>query len=70
MHSEEIEVFSSADVAFVALRAWAKGIRGKGTAKETPFQGIFRNVRLFRQDPVSQHGWRCHIWFNERLAAC
>jgi hypothetical protein len=69
VHSEDVEVFTSGNDVMAALRVWAKGIRGKGTAKEMPFQGIFRNVRLFRHDPVSHYGWRCYIWYNERLDA-
>ncbi len=68
VHPEDIEVLSAGEMVVVALKVWAKGVRGKGTATETHFQGIYRNVRLFGRDPESPQGWRCHIWFNEQVA--
>lgn len=46
--------------AVVSLLVRAKGQR----AATGPFEGVFRNVRLF----VHEEGvWRCRVWLNTRI---
>lgn len=56
-HSEDIEVLLTGEnTALVSLRVWAKGKKSN-----IPFDGIYRNTRVF----IKQQGeWKCFLWFN------
>ena len=49
-------------LAIVTLRVRAKGTRGG-----KPFEGIFRNVRIFLNEPGKEPKWQLHFWFNVKV---
>lgn len=67
-YSDDFQVFGLGDSAVVSLLVRAKGVRGKGTQEEKAFFSVFRNLRIFRRDPASVHGWLCHFWFDDQVA--
>jgi hypothetical protein len=60
--SEDIEVQVYERVAVVTLR-----VRAKGTRVAKPFEGIFRNVRIFLKEQDKKPAWQLHFWFNVRI---
>lgn len=60
--SEDIEDQVYEGVAIVALRVRAKGTRGT-----KPFEGTFRNIRIFLKEPDRKPAWQLHFWFNVRI---
>lgn len=34
-----------------------------------PSSGKYRNIRIFKKEPDAAYGWRCHMWFNEKIAS-
>ncbi len=62
LHSEDVESTVYENTAIVALRVRAKGVKGG-----TPFEGTFRNIRLFLNQPDKQPVWQCYMWFNARI---
>jgi hypothetical protein len=42
-------------------------VRAKGMREGKPFSGVFRNIRIFVQEPNNQPRWQLHAWFNLRL---
>jgi hypothetical protein len=62
LHSEDVEANVYENTAVVSLRVRAKGMRGG-----KPFEGVFRNIRVFLQHQDSPDGWQCVMWFNERI---
>jgi hypothetical protein len=61
LESVDIEPKIKDNVAVVTLRVNAAGMRG-GNA----FSGTFRNIRVFRKEPTSKHGWQCYVWINTK----
>lgn len=62
LESEEIAAEVYEGVAVTTLLVRAKGMReGK------PFSGVFRNIRIFVQEPTNQPQWQLHAWFNLQL---
>lgn len=59
---EDVEAHVYENTAVVALKVRAKGARGG-----MPFEGTFRNIRVFLKQPGGQPDWRCYMWFNERI---
>jgi hypothetical protein len=57
--SEDVAVTVYESTAVASLR-----VRAKGTKDNTPFEGVYRNTRLFLKQP---EGWRCAVWFNTRI---
>jgi Domain of unknown function (DUF4440) len=50
------------DVGVVTLLVQAKGMReGK------PFDGVFRNIRIFVHERDKESQWQLHSWFNVRI---
>jgi hypothetical protein len=62
LHSEEVQSTVYENTAIVALL-----VRAKGTKGGTPFEGTFRNIRLFLNEPDKQPVWQCYMWFNARI---
>ena len=60
LESEEIRAEVLGPVAIVTLRVRAKGQRGPN-----PFEGTYRNVRLFVKNEAGD-AWQCAVWFNVR----
>jgi hypothetical protein len=58
LYSEDVQVSVYETTAVVALRVRAKGMRSG-----TPFEGTFRNLRVFLRQPA----WQCTMWFNVRI---
>jgi hypothetical protein len=42
-------------------------VRAKGTRGSKPFEGIFRNVRIFLNEPGKDPQWQLHFWFNVKV---
>lgn len=61
LESFDIEPKIKDHVAVVTLRVDAAGVRGGKS-----FEGVFRNVRVFRKAPESKHGWQCYVWINTK----
>lgn len=61
LESVDIEPKIKDHVAVVTLRVNAAGMRGGN-----PFDGVYRNVRVFRKQPESKHGWQCYVWINSK----
>ncbi len=50
------------NVGVVTLLVQAKGMReGK------PFDGVFRNIRVFVREKEKEPQWQLHSWFNVRI---
>ena len=62
LHSEDVQASVYETTAVVSLRVRAKGMRGG-----TPFEGTFRNIRVFLRQPDKQPAWQCTMWFNVRI---
>jgi len=64
LYSEDVQATVYENTAVVSLRVRAKGTRGG-----TPFEGIFRNIRLFLNQPDKDKNpvWQCYMWFNARI---
>jgi hypothetical protein len=58
LHSEDVQASVYETTAVVSLRVRAKGMRGGA-----PFEGTFRNIRVFLRQPA----WQCTMWFNVRI---
>lgn len=52
------------DLALVSLIVKAAGMRG-----EEPFSGTYRNIRVFRKESSALYGWKCFLWFNEKIVS-
>ena len=51
------------DVGVVTLLVDAKGMReGK------PFEGVFRNIRIFIRERDKEPQWQLHSWFNVKVS--
>jgi hypothetical protein len=61
LKSTDITVNTHGNVAIDSLMICAAGLR-----ESNPFSGIFRNIRIFVQDPSAQPLWKFHAWFNVR----
>ncbi len=62
LESKHIAAQVYENLAVVTLLVDAKGMReGK------PFEGIFRNVRIFLVEPVNDPSWQLHSWFNVKV---
>ena len=62
LESDNIAAQVYEGVAVITLLVRAKGMReGKS------FSGVFRNIRIFVQEPNNQPQWQLHAWFNMRL---
>jgi len=66
-HSDGYQMFTVGDSVLVSLLVWSKGVRGKGTSVEKSFNGVYRNIRVFRRNPGAKHGWLCYFWFNDQV---
>jgi len=66
-HSDGYQMFAVGDSVLVSLLVWSKGVRGKGTSVEKSFNGVYRNIRVFRRNPGATHGWLCYFWFNDQV---
>jgi hypothetical protein len=42
-------------------------VRAKGTRAGKPFEGTFRNVRIFLNEPGKDSHWQLHSWFNVKV---
>lgn len=62
LYSENVQASVYETTAVVALRVRAKGMRS-----DTPFEGTFRNIRVFLRQPDKQPVWQCTMWFNVRI---
>lgn len=64
LHAEDVQTIVYENTAVVSLRVRSKGMRGV-----TPFEGTFRNIRLFLNQPDKDKNpvWQCYMWFNARL---
>ena len=62
LHSKDVQAIVYENTAIVTLRVQAKGTRGG-----KPFEGTFRNIRLFLNQPDKQPAWQCYMWFNARI---
>lgn len=60
--SEDVAAQIYEGAALVTLRVRAKGTRGS-----KPFEGIFRNIRIFLREPDKKPEWQLHSWFNVRI---
>jgi len=62
LESRDIAVQRYKGLGVVTLLVQARGMReGK------PFEGVFRNVRIFLQEPDNDPLWQLHSWFNVRV---
>lgn len=61
LESLDIEAKIKDQVAVVTLRVNVVGMRGG-----KPFSGSFRNIRVFRKEAKSKHGWQCYVWINSK----
>jgi Domain of unknown function (DUF4440) len=50
------------DVGVLTLLVHAQGMRGG-----RPFDGVFRNIRIFLQEPDKEPRWQLHSWFNAKI---
>jgi hypothetical protein len=55
LYSEDVKPIVYESAAMVLLRVRAKGKRGPD-----PFEGNYRNIRLF----LKNQDWQCVMWFN------
>jgi Domain of unknown function (DUF4440) len=63
LESEDVSATVHEGVAVVALL-----VRAKGSRAGDPFEGVFRNIRIFVHEAVKQPAWQLHAWFNVRVA--
>jgi len=59
LHSTNIVPTIYGNLAVVELLVAVKGVR---CGKE--LDGVFRNIRIFRDEPEKQPRWQLHSWFN------
>jgi hypothetical protein len=61
---ESVEVTVYEDTAMVSLLLHAAGTKANDGGSPTPWQGIYRNTRIF----LNEEGkWQCAFWFNTRI---
>ena len=59
LESDDIVVEIYEGVATVTLI-----VRTSGMREGRPFDGVFRNIRIFVREPNKQPPWQLHCWFN------
>jgi hypothetical protein len=62
LHSTDIVPTIYGNLAVVALLVAMKGMRCGNK-----LDGVFRNIRIFLDEPEKQLRWQLHSWFNIRM---
>lgn len=59
LESKDIAVQVYEGIALVTLL-----VHASGTREGKPFDGVFRNIRIFLREPGKTPEWQLHSWFN------